>query len=212
MKKCSKCGIEKEDHCFEKQRAQCKVCRASYIAERAQLASSKIAKIKAQAKYAGTEKGKRTDRKYQQSNKGKKTRNFRQKQIRETNPTVKLRDIIRGSVNKALKRNDASKNGNSCLDYLPYTIEELKEYLESQFEPWMSWENHGKYNAKTWNDLDPATWTWQIDHKEPHSNFSYISMDDQAFKDCWALDNLQPLSAKQNVLDGANRTRHTKSQ
>ena len=32
-----------------------------------------------------------------------------------------------------MKLNNASKNGESCFKYLPYTIQELKEYLEKQF-------------------------------------------------------------------------------
>lgn len=28
------------------------------------------------------------------------------------------------------------------------------------------------------------------------------------FKKCWALENLKPLSAKQNILDRINKTRH----
>jgi hypothetical protein len=27
-------------------------------------------------------------------------------------------------------------------------------------------------------------------------------MEDQAFLDCWALSNLRPYSAKQNIIDG----------
>lgn len=31
-------------------------------------------------------------------------------------------------------------------------------------------------------------------------------MEDENFKKCWALSNLRPLSAKQNVLDGNRPT------
>lgn len=30
--------------------------------------------------------------------------------------------------------------------------------------------------------------------------FKQSSMEDEEFKECWALDNLRPLSAKQNLL------------
>lgn len=33
-------------------------------------------------------------------------------------------------------------------------------------------------------------------------------MNEENFKKCWALSNLRPYSAKQNLLDGANRKRH----
>jgi len=76
---------------------------------------------------------------------------------------------------------------------------------EKQFESWMSWNNHGIYNKKIWDDNSPLTWAWQIDHIVPHSSFKYTSMEDQAFKDCWALSNLRPYSAKQNIIDGNRR-------
>ena len=91
---------------------------------------------------------------------------------------------------------------------LPYSINELKQHLESQFEPWMNWKNYGPYNAKNWNDNDPSTWTWQIDHITPASDLKYSSAQDENFKKCWALENLRPYSAKQNLIDGTRRTRH----
>ena len=51
---------------------------------------------------------------------------------------------------------------------------------------------------------------WHIDHIIPQSLLPYSSMEDDNFKKCWALSNLRPLSAKQNLLDGANRIRHKK--
>lgn len=87
-------------------------------------------------------------------------------------------------------------------------MDELIIHLENLFEPWMSWDNYGRYNAKTWNDNDETTWTWQIDHIKPHSLFNYKSMENYGFKLCWALSNLRPYSSKQNFLDGISRIRH----
>ena len=84
-------------------------------------------------------------------------------------------------------------------------MNDLKNHIENQFELWMNWENHGIYNKNMWNDNDPQTWTWQIDHIIPHSTFKYTSMEDQTFKDCWDRSNLRPLSAKQNIKDGNRR-------
>jgi hypothetical protein len=78
----------------------------------------------------------------------------------------------------------------------------------------MTWENRGKYNKKTWNDNDPSTWTWQLDHIIPQSDLPYAEMShnaDSNFQKCWALSNLRPLSSKQNVIDGVRRTRHKKT-
>jgi hypothetical protein len=72
----------------------------------------------------------------------------------------------------------------------------------------MNWNNYGKYDSNSWDDDDSSTWTWQLDHIIPHSTFKYSSMEDEDFKKCWSLDNLRPLSSKQNLIDGINRTRH----
>jgi len=72
----------------------------------------------------------------------------------------------------------------------------------------MTWNNQGVYNKNMWNDNDSSTWTWQIDHIIPHFTFKYISIEDENFKKCWALENLRPLSAKQNLLDGVTKLRH----
>lgn len=112
----------------------------------------------------------------------------------------KIRSSISSRIGKAMK-----KNGQSMGCFLPYTIEELRDHLESRFESWMSWDNWGKYDPMVWNDNDKSTWTWNVDHIIPHSNFIYDSMEHPNFKKCWALSNLRPLSSKQNCLDGANR-------
>jgi hypothetical protein len=69
--------------------------------------------------------------------------------------------------------------------------------LENQFNDKMNWENYGNY--------------WHIDHIVPHSIFQYTSMEDESFMKCWALSNLRPLEAKQNMSDGATRIRHKRN-
>lgn len=118
---------------------------------------------------------------------------------RKTDIPFILKEKIAGRVWAAIK---AKKGGKSIKKYFSYTMQELKEHLENQFESWMTWENYGTYRVDTWDDANPFTWTWQLDHIIPHSKFTYTSMEDQAFKDCWALSNLRPYSAKQNVIDG----------
>lgn len=55
------------------------------------------------------------------------------------------------------------------------------------FQPGMTWENYGK---------------WHIDHKTPDSWFQYNSINDDGFKKSWALENLQPMWAKDNLSKG----------
>ena len=109
-----------------------------------------------------------------------------------------------------IKLQNSSKGGKSSKSFFPFTTEELKKHIESLFEPWMTWENHGIYNHKTWNDNDQTTWTWQVDHIKPQSDYPYSEMGSENFNIIWALSNLRPLSAKENILDGAKRNRHNK--
>jgi hypothetical protein len=127
---------------------------------------------------------------------------------KETDPTFMLRKNISSTVRNHLKKSGGSKNSNSCIDRLPFTISELKMHLESQFESWMNWDNWGKYDPKVWNDQDPLTWRWQIDHIIPQSTLPFTSLDDENFITCWSLTNLRPLNAKQNYMDGVSKARH----
>lgn len=130
----------------------------------------------------------------------------------------KQRKMVSTSIRQCLNKNNSSKNGKSFLDFIPWSIEEYTLYMESQFshpnnltstgKVWMTWKNQGVYRKDIWNDNDSETWKWQRDHIIPHSTFHYPSMDCQEFRDCWALSNLRPLSAKQNQLDGATKVRH----
>jgi hypothetical protein len=130
------------------------------------------------------------------------------KKRRANDFSFRLKIAISSNISFYLKTKSLSKNKASTIKHLQYSIQELKKHLESKFEPWMNWSNYGVYRKKVWNDNDQSTWTWQIDHIIPHSTFKYTNMKEQSFKDCWALNNLRPYSAKQNFLDGMNRVRH----
>jgi hypothetical protein len=148
-----------------------------------------------------------TKRRWVENNpeKNRISKNKSAKKRKQTDPAFKLRKDVSSLIAKALKRNGGSKGGGSCFDFLPYTVEVLKQHIENQWEPWMNWGNHGIYNAKTWDDNDKSTWTWQIDHITPISKLPHTSMEDKNFQKAWALKNLRPLSAKRNVLEGNRR-------
>jgi hypothetical protein len=126
----------------------------------------------------------------------------------KNDPVYRLRRIVNTAIYNMIRRD---KGGHSVMEFLPYTIEQLKTHLESMFEPWMTWQNHGTYRRESWNDADQSTWAWQIDHITPQSETPYTSMSDANFKKAWDLKNLRPLSAISNQLDGARRTRHKKT-
>ena len=132
----------------------------------------------------------------------KKQRNIKRHQDRLLNPQARIHHSIGSSIRNHLK------NNGKKFSALPYSATELIEHLQSQFEPWMNWNNYGKYDPKTWRDDDNSTWTWQIDHIIPASTFNYSSTQDEDFFKCWSLNNLRPLNSKQNYLDGVRKTRH----
>ena len=136
-----------------------------------------------------------------------------EKEKRRTNPDFRITESFRSMIKDAIRLFGGSKYRKSCFEGVGYDGKALISHLVSQMigeNSWMTLANHGKYNAKTWNDNDPSTWTWNVDHIIPRSDLPYFSMDDENFKKCWALENLRPYSAKLNILDGANRTRHAK--
>jgi hypothetical protein len=130
------------------------------------------------------------DNKYKILNRIKKYK----KKRRLIDYSFKLRTYISSNICNALKKQNSSKFGQSIIRYLPYTINELKQHIESKFEYWMNWENHGQIsNNKR---------TWQIDHIIPQSLLPYISMEEENFQKCWALKNLRPMEAFANIKKG----------
>ena len=137
-----------------------------------------------------------------------KRRNYKYRIKFITNPEFRLRHNLSGAVSTALRKNSSTKNNKSILDFLSYSINELRVHLEKLWEPWMNWNNYGKFKKSTFDPNNNLTWTWQIDHIIPQSILSYKSMADNNFQKCWALKNLRPLQSRQNLLDGIKRIRH----
>jgi len=98
----------------------------------------------------------------------------------------KITSRVRANLVKHLKLRRMTKGGKT-FTLLGYTGKELAEHLESQFKDGMSWDNMGE---------------WHIDHIRPVSSFNFTTTDCEDFKKCWALDNLQPLWAADNMSKG----------
>lgn len=113
-----------------------------------------------------------------------------QKRKEIENPEFKLRRRI----STAIRQSFSNKKNLSILNYLPYSIKELKQHLENQFETWMNWNNYGPINLNKK--------TWQIDHIVPQSKLPYLSFSDDNFIKCWSLSNLRPLDAMENIKKG----------
>src|SRR5258708_800662 len=183
---------------------KCKECRKEYSKQ--YYSENKEEKIEYSKQYRTKNKEKIKENNKQYSIKNKENRNQHQKNRKKNDPAFKLRTNISITIYKALHKNSSLKNGQSTLKHLSYTIEELKNYLELLLEPWMTWENHGQYNAKTWDKNDQSTWVWNLDHITPQTHTLYTSMEDDNFKKCWALENLRPYNAKKNIEEGNNRS------
>ena len=94
-------------------------------------------------------------------------------------PSFRIRILFSNAIRHHLTKNNSSKGGKSWFELVPYTLDDLKLHLESQFDEYMNWDNYGSY--------------WQIDHIKPASLFKYDSPTDPEFQECWSLQNLQPL-------------------
>ena len=106
-------------------------------------------------------------------------------------------DIYRllSNARSATKRFVKTKSGNS-FDLIGCTPEQLIKYLESKFQPGMSWRNHGKYG-------------WHIDHIRPLASFINIAEDPEVQSKAFHFTNLQPLWAKDNLRKHAKYEQDT---
>lgn len=136
-------------------------------------------------KYNKTDKGKESLSKAVE--KYRKTENYK-KSWNKTNKKKRLSQAISVRMNQSLK---GCKYNRHWEDLVGYTLQDLKEHLESQFIDGMSWKNHGISG-------------WHIDHIRPIDSFDIVDYDCSDFKKCWSLDNLQPLWAKDN-MEKSNR-------
>lgn len=219
FKVCTKCGEAKQLSCFAShprgllgRQAACRDCVSSY--SRALYEQNREARVAAAREYrkANPDANRRAVKKYKKNNPDvdkewrdknrDKARAFseawrkknlhwhREKRAAELRtPSGKLQNAIRAAVYASVKR--GTKAGRSALTLVGYTLAELKAHLERKFLPGMSWANYGE---------------WHIDHIVPLSAHNYETPDDADFKRAWALSNLQPLWAKDNLVKGCKVT------
>jgi hypothetical protein len=125
------------------------------------------------------------DRKWSKTEKGKQAAERRKQKT-----TYTISNRIRANMNYHLKKDQIAKR-HLTFDLLGYTPKELKAHLESQFT---------EENGYTWDNMSE----WHIDHIRPISSFNFDSTEHSDFKKCWALNNLQPLWAMDNMSKGNN--------
>ena len=133
---------------------------------------------------------------YRQQNKEKI--NQQRKEKYNTDISYRLSFVFSGYLRKTLNGNKKYKHWE---DIVPYTLEELKKHLESQFDENMSWDNYGDY--------------WEIDHIIPINIFNFTTYQDKEFQVCWSLTNLRPLEKslnRQRPKDGSDISENLKQQ
>lgn len=108
---------------------------------------------------------------------------------RATDPRFQLDHNMSCAIGAALL---SRKGGRSWELLVGYNLDELIDHLEAKFESGMSWNNYGSH--------------WHVDHIVPKSWFAYDSTDDASFRACWALQNLQPLTATDNLRKGNRKS------
>ena len=91
----------------------------------------------------------------------------------------RVRALLRVTLQKG-------RSGRRMAELLGYTADELRAHLERQFTKGMSWERFMAGEI-------------HIDHIIPVATFGIIEEDSDAFRQCWALPNLRPAWAKDNI-------------
>lgn len=97
---------------------------------------------------------------------------------------LRIKINLRARLYKALKGIAKSRR---TAELLGCSIESFRIYLESKFEPGMSWQNYGLY--------------WHIDHIMPCAIFDLSKPEHQ--KRCFHFSNMQPLGAIENLRKNA---------
>lgn len=95
---------------------------------------------------------------------------------------ISIRSLIFNSI-----RNNGFTKKSKTSEILGCSFYEFRIHIESQFEDWMNWSNHGKYTGN-------YSETWQIDHIKPISS----AKSESEIFDLNHYTNLRPICSKLN--------------
>ena len=188
-KGCSKCGEAKEAKEFHKspKKPSGLSSRNNYLKHKDERAPAARARVK-EWRGANRERALSNSKAWAEANPEavRESQKRCNRKYRST-PKGKLTSGISRSINSSLR--SGAKAGRHWETLVDFTIDQLKDHLEKQFTPDMTWGNHGAY--------------WHIDHKIPIAVFNYEKPEHLDFRLCWSLKNLQPLAARKNMSKGA---------
>lgn len=129
------------------------------------------------------EKLKEQRRTYNQKPATKELNRRRKRHKLKTDPRFALDERMSRQFWNALKSN---KNSKSWKFIIGYSLDDLFNEINKKLR-----------NTMTWQDfLDSKI---EIDHIIPKSHFNYLDQNDEEFKLCWSLENLQPLWNFENL-------------
>lgn len=206
MKRCYACertlelaSFSKHQSCADGLSYKCRECR-SVEKKAAYKKSSERAKERASAWYAKNKAlvAERNKARYMSDPEVRQKRSAyaksRRKQTsaaaiarRRSRPEAVLNHRIGSRIRRFLR---TGKHSVSTTAVIGCALGELKTHLERQFLPGMSWHNMSE---------------WHIDHIVPLASFTITGPDDPELRRAWALSNLRPLWAKENMSKGAKR-------
>ena len=192
-KQCKKCELTKSTTEFNKRSSSrdgldiyCKLCKTNYTNKWKLDNPEKLKQSKKLADanwYQQNKKKKKAiNKKWKESNADYSRKWFREyKQKREAvDPNFKLANKLRTRLWYAL---NGQKPRCSFDEYTGCSLEELRLYLESKFEPGMTWENYGE---------------WEIDHIVPLCQFILTELEE--LKQACKYTNLQPIWKKKHKI------------
>lgn len=207
-KTCSVCNKTKERNCFSTNgkkglRSECKECRnmkaKQHRIDNLDKYREKDKKYYDKNKEIILEKSKQYNilnhdkicqnkKKYYQENiesikdyhqKNKELRNQKKKERNKNDTLFRIKESLKTRIHKVLNCNKTDKSWN----YIDCTCNELKEWLEYQFDNNMTWDNYSIY--------------WHIDHVIPIATFNLLNKVQQ--KRCFHWTNLRPLNKSENM-------------
>lgn len=187
MKICSKCKIEKDlDQYGKKSRNKdglsyyCKFCVSldnkfykekkreiynnkskEYYQNNKEYFSEKAREYKDNNKDKLVEYNREYMKKYYIDSENRLKRSEYRKNKKETDNIYRISTAVRSLIIYSIKNRKYDKK-NKTIEILGCTYEEFIEYIESKFEDWMIWENHGLYNGE-------LNYGWDLDHIIPIS-------------------------------------------
>ena len=98
----------------------------------------------------------------------------------KTNLNYRIKSMLNGRIRHCIRKN------KSTLDILACDLQTFKEWLQSQFDEKMTWENMGAY--------------WVLDHVTPCASFDFENPEQ--VEKCFLWENIRPMEARANMAKG----------